>query len=184
MKLKMLAVCGVAFQLMVFVPMASAEYVSSDKLKTFLQSKIYQCTDMDGYYGCQCVDLMRAYMSDVFGLNINNQGPRGSAYAIFKNFGDKRIFTNGYQRIKFTRYYNTRYAVPRKGDIVFWNSNEGQGYGHVAIYLAGRVNGTSSDKLVTLDQNWFNASLYAGSPARIVSHSFRNVAGWIRPEIL
>ena len=128
---------------------------------------------------------MRAYIQDVLGIPASGyQGPRGSAASIYSNYSTRTTLSSGSHRIRLDKINNTPTGVPQKGDIIFWNSHAGGGYGHVAIYLEGNVSGSSSDYFYSLDQNWRPSSPTRGSAANRFRHSFRNVSGWLRPVLI
>lgn len=152
----------------------------SAAVDSFVQSTTGKCIDMDGVYGCQCVDLMHNYIEEVLGIPRSDHSIRGSAYDIYSDLGDSTILTSGSQTVRLDKISITPTGVPKKGDIIFWTSNVGGGYGHVAIFISGDVNSFTS-----LDQNWLNSDLNYGSPAAVVNHSsYTNVAGWLRPVII
>lgn len=115
--------------------------------------------DFDGAYGAQCVDLAKAYLSK---LGITGVYGNGNSY-------DNRDKYPSNWRI----YKNTRTFVPKPGDIAVWNSGT---YGHVAIVVSAKVNGTSSDNFISMDQNW-----PIGSGVRKVTHKFESNMYFVRP---
>lgn len=121
--------------------------------------------DYDLHFGNQCVDLMRQYCSDVFGINGYTAIPStGNAKDIFRNFKDNRYFT---------KILNTPTGVPRKGDIIFWTTYPflyGSA-GHVAIFDSGDVN-----NVISFDQNYST-----GTPCHFQKHSYRGCLGWLTP---
>lgn len=131
---------------------------------TFEQFKnkyIGKSIDYDGVAGAQCVDLIKIYLKECFGINA---GAWGNAVDYWNN-----INRPGMSEV-FTRIPNTRSLVVERGDIVVWNTNVGGGYGHVAVGLGiGDINGFQS-----LDQNW------NGKYIKQVGHSFDNVIGVLR----
>lgn len=128
-------------------------------LETFANNLVGQSIDYDGQYGAQCVDLIRHYLRNYFGLtNTRNYLPAGNAYQIFLN-------TNSANFEKI--YNNSATVVPQPGDIIFWNSGT---YGHVAIFMSGDAN-----SFISLDQNW-----PVGSSVQLVDHNYTNVVGWLR----
>lgn len=105
----------------------------------------------------QCVDLVNGYIRDVLGLPIIE-------YCDAKDFPSK--IGKDYVYIK-----NTPDNNPSQGDIIVWNSNMGQGHGHIAICLNGDVNGFTS-----FDQNFSKVQT-----CTIESHNYNLVDGWMRP---
>jgi hypothetical protein len=111
--------------------------------------------NVDHAAGDQCMDLMHQYTLEVLGLDALHAP---TAYQAFLN-GDSRF-------MKITR---TAKNVPRKGDIVFWNTSVGP-TGHVAVFIEGTANRFSS-----FDQNWPK-----GAKAHTQVHNYNGVVGWLR----
>jgi len=138
------------------------------KVDNFVNQSNGKCIDFDGYYGCQCVDLVRQYARDVLGTVLGS----GNAYDIFNTTSSS----------KFTKIYNTPSAIPQKGDIIVWNKSSSNGYyGHISLFISGDAYSFKS-----LDQNWINPPNFTkGSPAAIITHYYTTsggVAGWLRPK--
>ncbi len=144
-------------------------------IDNFVSVKVNTSTDMDGYYGAQCVDLMHAYISDVLDITYPH-GLTGNAYAVYESVSGSVTKQSGsHGTVRFDKIANTAAGAPQKGDIVFWSSGA---VGHVAIFLSGDANSFQS-----IDQNWINPSVNYGSPAKIVTHSYSGVAGWLHPVL-
>jgi len=131
----------------------------------FLAAYNGKYVDYDKAFGFQCVDLMRKYVNDVFGLPPYKAIPQtGTAKNIFLNFP-----RTGNQY--FSKIFNAPTNAPQKGDIVFWGTYlfvTGWA-GHVGICTdAGTM------KLVSFDQNY-----PTGTPCHYQSHSYRGVMGWL-----
>jgi len=125
--------------------------------------------DYDGFYGFQCVDLMRQYVKEAEGLMPYIAIPtKGNAKDIFNNFKDNQF----YQKVK-----NGLTNMPKKGDIVFWGYPYGLYWdkykpvwaGHVAVVSDAWLMG-----LISFDQNW-------GKPnfCRYVNHTYKGCLGWL-----
>lgn len=123
-----------------------------------------KATDYDGAYGAQCVDLIKAYLNKVFGIK---PGSWGNAKYYWLNFSKHSELTKN-----FTKIANTASFVPKKGDIMVWDGNQGNGCGHVAICTG---EGTTS-YFYSYDQNW------NGKEMRKVKHGYDNVYGVLRPK--
>ncbi|KKK75921.1 hypothetical protein LCGC14_2868880 [marine sediment metagenome] len=106
----------------------------------------------------QCVDLANAYIRDVLGLKIIE-------WTNAKDFPSKA--GSNYEYIK-----NTPLGVPKRGDLIVWNGNVGGGNGHIAIFMKGGIMGFTS-----FDQNWSTKER-----CKVETHTYRNVAGWLRPR--
>jgi len=122
--------------------------------------------DFDGAYGYQCVDLMRQYIKEVFGVNpYVALPPAPNAKTIYNTYNSP----TPYQKIK-----NTPTGIPKAGDIIFWGYYPGvTGWaGHVAICVG---DGASVNNFISFDQNW---------PSRTACHrqlhNYRGVMGWLR----
>lgn len=126
-------------------------------LQDFVQKYQGKGIDVDGAYGNQCVDLIKAYYKEVVGIPAQT----GNAVDYWKKF----------PAASFEQIANSPEGVPQAGDIVVWGTKVGP-YGHIAIAL----DGSTTRKLVTFDQNW-----PVGSKCQQVSHSYAGVLGWLRP---
>jgi hypothetical protein len=121
--------------------------------------------DFDGAYGPQCVDLMRQYIKEC--LNLDPYSIPRATYAkdIYKNFNGSNIW----QKVK-----NTITAIPKKGDIIFWDWRwPVTGYaGHVAI-----VTGADINRFISFDQNY-------GYPktCSYKNHTYIGVMGWFHKK--
>lgn len=118
----------------------------------------------DGMYGAQCVDLIKYYLDEVFGLK---PGRLGDAAEIFDN--SDSIITNNFDKIK---YYSG--FIPQKGDIVIWGKDVSTRHnsGHIAIASG---NGNSS-VFYSYDQNW-------NSPkCELCEHNYYAFRGVLRPK--
>ena len=139
-----------------------------DSLETFINRWLGHPVDFDRSYGFQCVDLMRRYAVDV--LDLNSSLPRGNAYDIFAN-------TNS---ANFTKVVNSPSAVPKRGDIIFWNKLPSNGNaGHVAIFLEGDAN-----QFTSFDQNYCSSSGSGKGECapRKAPHNYAGVVGWLSPK--
>lgn len=129
----------------------------------FVSKWIGRYLDYDGKYGFQCVDLMRQYVKDVYGLNPYQAIPTtGNAKEIYRNFRN-----NQYLR----KENNTPTNMPQKGDIVFWGTYPFiTGFaGHVGIVVEA-----SLYHLIVFNQNY-----PVGSPCQYRRFSYKGVLGWL-----
>jgi len=131
-------------------------------LATFIAQRENQCLDLDGAYGCQCVDL-----ADAWANNLDHPLPLVEGA---KDYAGQTI--PGWLWIA-----NGQENFPEPGDLVIWNSQIGPN-GHVAICIGPADANTFS----SLDQNWFGANSLTGSAAARVPHNYFGVAGWLRPS--
>lgn len=129
--------------------------------------------DYDGMFSTQCVDLMRAYVREVFGWQPYTAiPPRGNAIDIFKNFKDNQYFK---------KVLNGPLNCPKRGDIVFYKAYPflyGT-VGHVEI-----VDQADSYFMVNFSQNW-----PTGTPCHFVKrgtsklfNGYRGCVGWLTPK--
>ena len=121
--------------------------------------------DYDGVAGYQCVDLIKHYLRDVFGIYAGA-------------WGHAKDYWNITNRANVSDYFynvpNTPDLIVERGDIVVWGAMPGNPYGHVAIGLGlGDVNGFQS-----LDQNWGNN--FQEQAVRQIGHNFNYVIGVLR----
>lgn len=142
-------------------------------LNEFLNKYNYRYLDYDGHFGYQCVDLIRGYVKQVYGVNPYVAIPTtGNAKDIFNKFTTNKYF----QKIK-----NTPNGIPQKGDIIFWGTFPTlYGWaGHVGIYIEGDLY-----NIISFDQNY-----PTGQPCKYVRHGvnkwlhgYRGCLGWLRPR--
>jgi hypothetical protein len=127
-------------------------------IEEFFQRYNGQGIDFDHAYGCQCMDLAEEYNQGVVGA------PRlgGNAIDVWTNFPANR----------YTRIGNAPDNFPNEGDLILWNTNVGNGYGHIAVAYRGDPNSFTS-----FDQNW-----PLGSLCHFQGHNYDDVLGWLRPN--
>jgi hypothetical protein len=131
-------------------------------LDEFIKKYSDKPADFDGYYGTQCMDLMHFYVYDILGIKDKAVLAAPSAHLAYKNFR----WQNFFEKIN-----NTPKGVPKKGDIMFWNTKIGE-WGHTAIFIEG-----DDKKFVSFDANW-----PIGSLPHLQEHDYVGVAGWLRPK--
>lgn len=104
--------------------------------------------DYDKYFGSQCVDLFRQYTKEVLGIN-EHTGVVDGAKDLYLNFDKMPSMTKHFQKV----------YTPHKGDIVIFNGNETNKYGHVAIVLYA-----TNRTIVTFEQDGYkqNKGSYIG----------------------
>lgn len=129
--------------------------------------------DYDGRFGNQCVDLMRQYIKEVYGIDAYKAVPAGAtAKQIFNNFKSNKYFK------KIINNPNDL-GHPIKGDLVFYKEYPflyGTA-GHVEV-----VDQADGYYMVNFSQNW-----KTGSSCRFVKrgssklfHGYRGCLGWLR----
>lgn len=130
----------------------------------FIKSVIGTSFDEDHVAGVQCVDLIKRYLKEVFGLNVPNGF--GNAIDYYKEYNNKKLLNTNFERIE-----NTPSFIPKKGDIMVWNEKRGKGAGHVAICTG--IGDTKN--FYSYDLNW-NGS----KKVKEVKHDYKNVLGVLR----
>ncbi len=100
------------------IPNTSYAYTTHTQAEAiqWVKSKVGQYLDVDGAYGAQCVDLIKAYYSYLGVSPVS-----GNAVDYTWN-----SLPSGWQRIQG--------ATPRTGDILVYGASSGNPYGHVGIY--------------------------------------------------
>lgn len=122
--------------------------------------------DYDHAYGNQCVDLMRQYCKDVYGVDGYKAIPsRGNAKDIFKNFKN-----NAY----FKKVNNTPNGIPKKGDIIFFKTSTWFPFlfgfaGHVGIV----------DQAGLYDMVIFNQNYPTGRYCEFRKFKYKDCLGWL-----
>ena len=141
--------------------------MSTVSYDTFIKNHLNKAVDYDGAAGVQCIDLVKCYLKEVFGIS---PGAWGDAHAYYDNFYDHKELTNN-----FTRIANTPDFVPKKGDIAVWKSSlSSGGWGHIAI-CTGEGNTTY---FYSYDQNWTGRH----DPCTKIKHNYSHFAGVLRPK--
>lgn len=133
----------------------------------FVNKYLNKAIDYDGVAGVQCVDLVKRYLKDVFGISA---GSWGDAHCYYDNFAKHKELT-----ANFTRLANTPTFVPQKGDICVWKSSLSKGgWGHIAIATGeGDIS-----YFYSYDQNWTGNH----DPMKKVKHNYNHFAGVLRPK--
>lgn len=130
----------------------------------FIKKYLGKATDVDGSAGVQCVDLAKAYLKEVFDVDLFAVGSAKNYFERFERFSALRD--------KFIRIPNTPDFVPIKGDLAVWGSSKGGGHGHVAI-----CSGEGDTRhFYSYDQNW------DGKACKLVRHDYRGFLGVLRPR--
>ncbi len=134
----------------------------------FINAHLGKAMDYDDSSGVQCVDLIKYYLDEVFGLK---PGSLGDAREYYEKFNDKE---HTILRNNFTRIANDPDFVPQKGDITVWGADVSSSHdcGHIAI--AKGVGNTS--EFYTYDQNW------NGKACHEVKHTYKAFLGVLRPK--
>ncbi len=135
--------------------------------KQFIADHLGRAVDYDGVADEQCVDLVKCYLKEVFGLE---SGAWGDAHCWYDNFNHILTLYNN-----FTRIPNTPNFVPKKGDIGVWDSGlSPKGFGHIAICTGEG----DTNHFYSHDQNWTGRH----DPCTKVYHTYSHFAGVLRPK--
>ena len=90
--------------------------------------------DYDGSYGCQCFDVINAYIQLITGKNPNMHLLKASD--IYKR--PEGIIPAG---VNYQKLANTKEFIPQNGDIIVWeNASWNMNYGHTAICVNSDLN--------------------------------------------
>jgi len=139
----------------------------------FIKNHLGKGVDVDGAAGIQCVDLIKAYLKEIFGIKA---GAWGNARHYFECFNDKSW--GGYTRMheKFDRIKNTPELVPLRGDICVWG--EGVSDSHDCGHIALATGEGDTRSFYTYDQNW------GGKACKKVKHRYtsEDFLGVLRPK--
>ena len=129
------------------------------KLQDFINKYQGKFVNFDTAYPNQCVDLSKQWEYDNGWPIITGNACKEPDNAD-KNF--------------YTWISNTPTGIPKEGDLIIWNCSVGNGSGHIAIFIEGDANSFRS-----FDQNY-----PTGTPAHIQNHTYKNILGWLSPNVL
>lgn len=124
--------------------------------------------DYDGLYGYQCVDLIKIFADQQFGIK---PGAWGNAIDYWTN-------TNPGMLTAFKKVVNTPEYVAPQGTIVIFKPVTGNIYGHIAI-----IDTATTTSMVILEQNG-GAGTGTGigvDAIRLRTIGYNNVAGFLEP---
>lgn len=131
-------------------------------LDGFVATTLGQCLDLDGAWGCQCVDLADAWANF-----------RGHPLPLVP---DAASFV-GWSGPGWAWVANTPEGVPESGALLVWDRRLGPA-GHIALKTSVPAD---TNTFETEDQNWYGSNPDRGSAAALVTHNYTDVAGWLRP---
>ena len=136
------------------------------RLSKFVEKYAGTKVDYDNSYGPQCVDLFRAYCSEV--LNIPHTGAVNGAKDLWLKYDvlelEKKYF------------YNCKSEeLGLYGDVAIWGASGSNPFGHVAIVLEDRKNILKCFSQDGLSDNPF---------ADIIFLRKDNLLGYLRPNII
>lgn len=142
----------------------------------FIKKYIGKKTDIDNYAGAQCVDLIKVYLKECFGINA---GSWGNAEAYFNRFSDKTW--DGYEAMnrEFVRIPNSASFKPIEGDIVVYGEKFSKSHdcGHIGI----STDECTLTTVVMYDQN-ATGNKDAMKKSSYFGYITRNCLGVLRPK--
>ena len=115
----------------------------------------------NSYVG-ECLSLTKWHIKKVLGIDPPSSGCNAARcyWSLFKN-----PLGTVLKKVPYVAG-----MIPRKGWIVVWDFNVGNGYGHIASVISANAN-----TFVSLDQNW------GGEQAHKVTHNYNNIYGFLVP---
>lgn len=142
-------------------------------LKEFFASLNGKFIDVDGAGSKtnknQCVDVIKAYCSRVFGVPISEMSGYGDAWEYYTNFSSKPAIIPYFNKLAYKKGFNFR-----AGDIVVWKKDINSiNAGHIAV-ATGKY---TSSTVETFDQNFPNRT-----PCHFEIHSHSKIYGVLRPK--
>lgn len=99
-------------------------------LTQFIKKYQGKQVDFDKAFGYQCVDLFRQYCVDVLGIEEHTGGVEG-ARELFTKYDSLPV-----EKKYFKRTIDSVTADYSIGDVLIWDGNGSNKYGHVAILVA------------------------------------------------
>ena len=139
-------------------------------VRTYKQSIAYlkslegKALNPDGAYGFQCFDVANQYWLYLFGHTLKGVG--AADIPTWNNFTGEA-----------TVYENTLSFLAKPGDVVIFNRNYGEGYGHVGIVISA-----TSNSITILEQNWLGGAYW--TPPEVTTrrtHGYDFPMWFIRP---
>ncbi|EHJ08453.1 N-acetylmuramoyl-L-alanine amidase [Staphylococcus simiae] len=131
---------------------------------SYLKSLEGKAWNPDNAYGYQCFDTVNQYWLYLFGHMLKGIG--AADIPTWNNFTNEA-----------TVYENTLSFQALPGDVVIFNRNYGQGYGHTGIVLSATLN-----SITILEQNWLGGAYW--TPPEVTTrrtHGYDFPMWFIRP---
>lgn len=119
----------------------------------------------DTYYNGECLSIVKLWMKEKYGFEPPPSGSN-SAYGYWTNFPSP---LGQY----YTKEPNTPDLVPQEEWISIWNTNAGNGYGHIEIVCDNKAD---KQYFNSFGQNW------NGKQGHITRHNYKNVVGFLKPK--
>lgn len=144
--------------------------------KEFISKYLGKKTDFDNYAGAQCVDLIKVYLKDCFGIRA---GSWGNAEAYFNRFNDKSWAGFDVMQKHFVLIKNSATFKPIEGDIVVYGEkfSKNHDFGHIGIDTGESTLTT----VVMYDQN-ATGNRDAMKKSSYYGYVTRNCLGVLRPK--
>lgn len=135
--------------------------------KDFYNKWLGRRVDVDGQFGYQCVDLVKAYIRDCFGI------PNGA-------YGDAIKWWTQTKGAILAKFWRVEGSAAVQGDIVIFRGINGNVYGHIGVATGG----LTSSAVEVLEQNGAtgNGSGTGGDAIRKRYIARSRVAGLLRPK--
>lgn len=122
--------------------------------------------DVDKAYGYQCVDLVKQYMLELYGI-------ANGAYGNAINY-----WTNPHKNV-LAKFYRVDSKTPQQGDVVILNGINGNVYGHIGI--ASGNNTLLTAQIFEQNGSTGNGSGVGGDAIRLRHVPKWRIAGLLRP---
>lgn len=154
------------------------------KIEAFIKIGTNRRMNPDGRYGLQCVDLADLYAQELFNVPWPQSmgGVQGARQLL--DVSPDKYWT------RINNDVNQPNLIPQRGDLIVWNGNGNNQWGHVALVLSA-----TTTSVTVLQQDGFAAPVifvdgnyYSNKPAHIATLGYNNagtgpVSGWLRPKL-
>lgn len=119
------------------------------RLDEFVNKYNGKKVDYDKVYGPQCVDLFRQYCEECLNIpeHTGSCSTSGGAKDLFLDYNKMPVEKKYFKRIFYSQTFKYMDSF-KSGDVLVWDSNPNNKYGHVAICL-----GVLDDSLIVFEQN-------------------------------
>lgn len=141
-------------------------------IEDWLSKAVGRPMDPDGAYGYQCVDLVDQYAQDIFGIRWQDSvGGVGGARELLDRVPDEYW-------VRIDNNPNDPNLIPQRGDVVVWDGDETNEFGHTAVVLGADTSGMN-----VVQQNG-NTNWLPSHTAWLQYYQVGtgSIAGWLRPK--
>lgn len=141
-------------------------------IEDWLSKAVGRPMDPDGAFGYQCVDLVDQYAQDIFGIRWQlSVGGVGGARELLDRVPDEYW-------VRINNDPNDSNLIPIRGDVVVWDGDASNPYGHTAVVLGADTNG------MTVVQQNGNTNWLPSHTAWLQYYQVGtgSIAGWLRPK--